>query len=71
MWLKLMSALVKIYFLLTESESRPALERDNVHAENLGVEIGCGMDVLYGKDDVVQLLKSEGHCCIMRLSNGR
>jgi hypothetical protein len=63
--IELVSALVEIDPLIAKPERGAAFEGDEVHAEDFGIEVGCGMDVGDGKDDVVQLFQGKGHCCIM------
>jgi hypothetical protein len=62
--LEFVSALVEIDFLVAEFEGGAALKGDDVHAEDFGVEVGCGVDVGDGQDDVVQLLQGEGHAAL-------
>lgn len=62
--LELVSALVEIDFLVAEFEGGAAVEGDDVHAEDFGVEVGGGVDVGDGQDEVVQLLEGEGHAAL-------
>jgi hypothetical protein len=64
LWLEFVSSLVEIDFLVAEFESCAALEGDDVHAEDFAVEVGCGVDVGDGQDDVVQLFQGEGHAAL-------